>query len=62
MSNMTDIGTQNGIYLAKIIAERKTGDQKNWEQYLGHAWDYILLFEQTGFLNTKKFWGIRDPK
>ncbi len=62
MSDMTEIGKQNGMYLARIISERKTGTQDNWEQYLGLAWDNILLFEQLGFLDTDKFWGIKRPK
>lgn len=62
MSDMTEIGKQNGIHLARIISERKTGSQDNWETYLGMAWDNILLFEQLGFLNKKKFWGEKDTK
>lgn len=61
MSDMTEIGKQNGILLAKIISERKTGSQDNWNLYLGMAWDNILLFEQLGFLNTNEFWGIKKP-
>ena len=62
MSDMTEIGKQNGILLAKIIAERKTGSEENWYNYLGMAWDNILIFEQLGFLDTNKFWGIKQPK
>lgn len=62
MSDMTEIGKQNGILLAKIIAERKTGSEENWNDYLGMAWDNILIFEQLGFLDTNKFWGIKQPK
>ena len=62
MSDMTEIGKQNGILLAKIIAERKTGSEENWNDYLGVAWDNILIFEQLGFLDTNKFWGIKQPK
>lgn len=62
MSDMTEIGKQNGILLAKIIAERKTGSEENWNNYLGMAWDNILIFEQLGFLDTNKFWGIKQPK
>ena len=62
MSDMTEIGKQNGILLAKIIAERKTGSEENWNDYLGVAWDNILIFERLGFLDTNKFWGIKQPK
>jgi hypothetical protein len=62
MSDMTEIGKQNGILIAKLISERRTGSEDNWNTYLGMAWDNILLFEQLGFLDTNKFWGIKEPK
>lgn len=57
---MTPIGKSNGEYVAKILAERSTGSQDNWPEFLGKAWDMILIIEQLGFLNKQKFWGPKD--
>lgn len=46
----------NMIYVARIIAERDCGDQERWFDYYEQAKDTILLVEQLGFLNKKKFW------
>ena len=46
----------NMIYVARIIAERKCGDQERWLDFYNQAKDTILLVEQLGFLNKKKFW------
>lgn len=58
---MTDIAKNNIEYIAKIMAERDSGSQDNWnnyqKNYIGKAWDMVLLLEQLGFLNKKKFWG-----
>jgi hypothetical protein len=58
---MTEKAKENIEYIAKIMAERKTGSQNDWNDYqhnfVGKAWDMVLLLEQLGFLNKKKFWG-----
>ena len=58
---MTDKAKENIEYIAKILSERKTGSQDYWndfaENYIGKAWAMVLLLEQLGFLNKKKFWG-----
>lgn len=58
---MTERAKENIEYIAKILAERKTGSQDNWnsfqDNFVGKAWDMVLLMEQLGFLNKKKFWG-----
>ena len=58
---MNDIAKNNIEYIAKILAERDSGSQENWnnyhKNYIGKAWDMVLLLEQLGFLNKKKFWG-----
>jgi hypothetical protein len=58
---MTEKAKENIEYIAKILAERKTGSQDNWnsfqDNFVGKAWDMVLLLEQLGFLNKKKFWG-----
>jgi hypothetical protein len=46
----------NMIYVARIIAERDCGDQEQWFNYYEQAKNTILLVEQLGFLNKKKFW------
>lgn len=46
----------NMIYVARILAERNCGDQERWFDYYDSAIDTILLVEQLGFLNKKKFW------
>jgi len=45
------------IYVAKIISERKHGTQELWQSELVNAKDCVLLMEQLGFLNKRKFWG-----
>jgi hypothetical protein len=47
----------NMIYVAKIISERKHGTQELWQSELDSARDCVLLIEQLGFLNKRKFWG-----
>lgn len=44
------------VYVARIISERSCGDQKRWFDYYDEAKNIILLVEQLGFLNKKKFW------
>ena len=46
----------NMIYVSKIIAERNCGIQERWFDYYDEAINTILLVEQLGFLNKKKFW------
>jgi len=46
----------NMIYVAKIIAERECGMQEHWLDYYEQAKNTILLVEQLGFLNKKRFW------
>jgi len=48
---------ENIRYVARIISERECGSQDQWEFYISRAWDVILLVEQLGFLNKKRFWG-----
>ena len=47
----------NIIYVAKIISERKHGTQELWHNEIDNAKDCVLLMEQLGFLNKRKFWG-----
>jgi len=47
----------NMIYVAKIISERKYGTQELWHSELSSAKNCVLLIEQLGFLNKRKFWG-----
>lgn len=46
----------NFYYVARILAERKYGSQNSWELELDNAVEIILLVEQLGFLDKKKFW------
>jgi hypothetical protein len=46
----------NMIYVARILAERECGDQERWFDYYDQAKHTILLVEQLGFLDKKKFW------
>ena len=46
----------NMIYVARIMAERESGNQERWFDYYEQAKNTILLVEQLGFLNKKKFW------
>jgi hypothetical protein len=46
----------NFYYVARILAERKYGSQDSWVLELDNAVEIILLIEQLGFLNKKKFW------
>ena len=46
----------NMIYVARIMAERDCNDQERWFDYYEQAKNTILLVEQLGFLNKKKFW------
>jgi len=46
----------NFYYVARILAERKYGSQDSWALELDNAVEIILLIEQLGFLNKKKFW------
>jgi hypothetical protein len=46
----------NMVYVARIISERSCGDQERWFDYYDEAENIILLVEQLGFLNKKKFW------
>lgn len=46
----------NMIYVARILAERECGDKERWFDYYDEAKNIILLVEQLGFLNKKKFW------
>ncbi len=50
-------GEENIQYVARIISERECGSQEQWEYYIPRAWEVILLVEQLGFLNKKRFWG-----
>ena len=50
-------GEENIRYVARIISERECGSQEQWEYYIPRAWEIILLVEQLGFLNKKRFWG-----
>ena len=53
---MIELYHPNMIYVAKIIAERRCGKQECWFDYYDEAKNTILLVEQLGFLNKKKFW------
>jgi len=46
----------NFYYVARILAERKHGSQDSWALELDNAVEIILLIEQLGFLDKKKFW------
>jgi hypothetical protein len=46
----------NFYYVARILAERKYGSQDSWALEFDNAVEIILLIEQLGFLNKKKFW------
>jgi len=46
----------NFYYVAKILAERKHGSQDCWQLEFENAVDIILLIEQLGYLNKRKFW------
>lgn len=46
----------NFYYVAKILAERKHGSQDYWQLEFENAVDIILLIEQLGYLNKRKFW------
>ena len=52
----------NMIYVAKIISERKHGTQELWHSELTSARECVLLIEQLGFLNKRKFWGNDNYK
>jgi hypothetical protein len=52
-------GEENIRYVARIISERECGSQEQWEYYIPRAWEIILLVEQLGFLNKRRFWGER---
>jgi hypothetical protein len=53
---MIEFYSPNMIYVAKIIAERRCGRQECWKDFYDEAKEIILLVEQLGFLNKKKFW------
>jgi hypothetical protein len=57
---MTRKGEENIRYVARIISERETGKQENYLQFIDQAWNTILLVEQLGFLNKKRFWGDKN--
>jgi hypothetical protein len=57
---MTDTAEENIKYVARIISERECGTQDQWEYYIPRAWDIILLVEQIGFLDKKRFWGSKN--
>jgi len=46
----------NFYYVARILAERRHGSQDLWNLEFDNAVDMILLIEQLGFLNKRKFW------
>jgi hypothetical protein len=46
----------NFYYVARILAERIHGSQDYWELEFDRAVDMILLIEQLGFLDKRKFW------
>ena len=50
-------GDKNIKYAARMISERECGTQDQWEYYVPRAWEIILLIEQLGFLDKKRFWG-----
>lgn len=47
----------NIVYVAKIMSERVHGSQDLWQLELNNAIECVLLIEQLGFLNKRKFWG-----
>jgi hypothetical protein len=57
---MTPKGRDNMKYVARIIAERETGNQDNYERFMDEAVNMVLLIEQLGFLNKKRFWGEKN--
>jgi len=50
------------IYVARILAERDCGSQARWSDYYDEAVNTILLVEQLGFLNKKRFWTDDNDK
>ena len=52
----------NMIYVARILAERDCGSQARWSDYYDEAVNTILLVEQLGFLNKKRFWTDDNDK
>jgi len=46
----------NFYYVARILAERRYGSQDRWELEFDKAVEMVLLMEQLGFLNKRKFW------
>jgi len=46
----------NFYYVARILAERRHGSQESWQLEFDNAVEMILLIEQLGFLNKRKFW------
>lgn len=46
----------NFYYVARILAERRHGSQESWQLEFDNAVEMILLVEQLGFLNKRKFW------
>ena len=52
----------NFYYVARILAERKHGSQNSWQLEFDNAVDIILLIEQLGFLNKRKFWSNDNNK
>lgn len=57
MNSQPSKAEENIRYVARIISERECGSQEQWEYYVPRAWEVILLVEQLGFLNKKRFWG-----
>lgn len=57
MDKLLSKGEENIHYVARIISERECGSQEQWEYYIPRAWEIILLVEQLGFLDKRKFWG-----
>lgn len=57
MNSQPSKAEENIRYVARIIGERECGSQEQWEYYVPRAWEVILLVEQLGFLNKKRFWG-----
>jgi hypothetical protein len=53
---MNEFYHPNLTYVAKLIAERRCGQQECWPDFYDEAKDIILLVEQLGFLNKRKFW------
>jgi hypothetical protein len=52
----------NMVYVARILAERDCGSQARWPDYYDEAVNTILLVEQLGFLNKKRFWTDDNDK